>query len=211
MLYGKGQDRFCWIVNIKRYTDRDKKIYSLRVSKTNARFVATTNPVTMPLKDSLSVLGGLASREEGPVPADVRNGSLCPKVKFNGDLNGYHFPYFNGHFICREQLPSGSETFQQVLDEINDRFDDLNVSDQPKRLPVNNRRKSVSTMTRASILKDDFHTNTNTKSERTRRISWGKPVYLCSETAMPVMSYIRPRVCSDGAVIRRKSLLSRRQ
>lgn len=133
-----------------------------------------------------------------------------PKVKFNGDLNGYHFPYFSGHFICREELPRGSETFQQVLEEITNELDDITVSDQPKRLPVNNRRKSVATMTRTTDKKEQTNT-TEIRTERKRKISWGKPVIFRADTTVPMTSYIRPRVCSDGAVIRRKSLFSRRR
>lgn len=166
----------------------------------------------MPVSSRMSsAVARLASWEDSAAPEARVEDSPSPKVKFNGELNGYHFPYFSEHFICREELPRGSETFQQVLDEITREVSDINVSDQPQRLPVSSRRKSVATMTRPSTtcLKDQSDTNSYVKSERKRKISWGKPVYFCSETS--VTSYSRPRVCSDGAVIRRKSVQARRR
>lgn len=159
-----------------------------------------------------SAVENLGSWEDSARPIAETEGPVYPKVRFNGDLNGYHFPHFSEHFICREELPQGSETFQQVLEEINNEISELDVSDQPKRLPVSNRRKSVATMqTRPSTtreqLKDINQSKDSFKCERKRKISWGKPMFFRSE--MTMTSYSRPRVCSEGAVMRRSALVRR--
>lgn len=146
--------------------------------------------------------------------ADDKLSCLSPKVKYNEELNGYHFHFFNEAFICREELPQGSETFQQVLEEITTKLDTADISDKaPPLRESNNRRKSVAITCMLRKVEN------NTKR---RRVSWGKPSQTFSESVSNCSTsffrssssssppFCRPRVCSDGAVVRRKSLKGRR-
>ena len=147
--------------------------------------------------------------------ADDKVQRLSPSIKYNEELNGYHFHFFNKTFICREELPQGSETFRQVLDEITDSLDTTQISEKPTNISdACSRRKSVATMARKM---DTL--GLSGKSTKKRRVSWGKQVEPITTNSIPSRSssssssssFYRPRVCSDGDVLfRRKSLNGRR-
>lgn len=148
-----------------------------------------------------------ASPEDTTKHIDNDTNCMSPRVKYNEDFNGYHFHSFNEAFICREELPQGSETFRQVIDELTNVLDTTKISEQPKRLPVtNNSRKSVATVVhrRGSDISAG-------KSTKKRRVSWEKPSDYMTHNSMSSSSHLcRPRICSDGAVmLRRKSLQCR--
>lgn len=135
--------------------------------------------------------------------ADLR--TTTPKVKYNGDLNGYHFQVFDETFICREELPQGSKTFQQVLEEITQEIDSTKISEEPMQVSaMNNRRKTLATLGKRS----------DTGFLRKGRVSWGKPLNSFSDSARQIrrqsstFAFTRPRVCSDGAVVRTPSFRS---
>lgn len=163
------------------------------------------------LSSALDRMGASPDNKTMENESDDKQTCLSPKVRFNEELNGYHFHFFKETFICREALPKGSETFRKVLEEVTDELDTVNISDQPVRLsPNNNRRKSVATIPG----KFENHVSSE-KSQKKRRVSWGKPVHLSSDNTEQQVSssmsagFRRQRVASDGAVTRRKSITGR--
>lgn len=143
-----------------------------------------------------------ASPEDATRHINNDTNCLSPRVKYNEEFNGYHFHSFNEEFICREELPQGSETFRQVIDELTNALDAAKISEQPKRLPVtNNRRKSVATVVHRRG--SDISVGKSTKK---RRVSWEKPTYYMTHTPTS-SSLCRPRICSDGAVMLRRTSL----
>ena len=108
-------------------------------------------------------------------------------IKYNGELNGYHFHKFDQDYICREELPRGSQTFQQVIDEITEENEVANVSEKPQPVPVKPRRKSMATTPRPPF---GFGPN--------RRVSFAAKHIIHSHS---VQAFSRPRVLSDGAAV----------
>ncbi|KAH3694598.1 hypothetical protein DPMN_082038 [Dreissena polymorpha] len=138
-------------------------------------------------------------REEN---AGVQTECMSPRVRYNEELNGYHFPYFREQFINREKLPSGSETFRQVVDEITNDVNKIEIPEKQAPIHVKVRRISEGTMNRRTST-----VNTDT-AQKARRVSWGKPTYVKSEDAT---SFNRPRVSSDSAVVMKKVLKAHRK
>jgi len=134
---------------------------------------------------------------------ETNTDAQTPRVKYNEELNGYHFHRFNETFICREELPQGSNTFQQVLDEITQELDSTTIPEEPVHVSsMTDRRKSVSV----------FRKTSDTGFPKNRRVSWGKPTTTFSDPTRQfrrqssTLSFTRPRICSDGAVVRARKV-----